>query len=109
MNYIGLLEKPLTPPVYSIIPPNLALCCLRTFLGLILIYATRQIVKTLVLRLTCLFYGLDWKNPEIKRLAKVEMPYYYLTYLSIGFNIGFLCPLVFRAMGINRDYSYTEI
>jgi len=109
MNQIGFLEKPLTPPIYSIIPPNLILCVLRTIIGLLIIYATRQIVKTFVLRLTCIFYGLDWKNPEIKRLAKIEMPYYYLTYFAIGFNISFTCPLVFRAMGINRDYSYTEL
>jgi sphingosine-1-phosphate phosphatase 1 len=109
MNQIGLLERPLTPPVYSIIPPNLGLCFLRTILGLIITYATRQIIKTIVLRLTCLSYGLDWKNPEIKRLAKVEMPYYYLTYFAIGFNIAFTCPLIFRAIGINRDYSYTEL
>ena len=109
MNQLGLLERPLTPPVYSIIAPDLGLCILRTIIGLLLIYATRQIVKTFVLRSTCYFYGLDWKNPEIKRLAQVEMPYYYLTYFAIGFNISLTCPLLFRAMGINRDYSYTEL
>jgi sphingosine-1-phosphate phosphatase 1 len=109
MNQMGLLERPLTPPIYSIIAPDLGLCILRTIIGLIIIYATRQIVKTFVLRSTCSFYGLDWKNPEIKRFAQVEMPYYYLTYFAIGFNIAFTCPLAFRAMGINRDYSYTEL
>ncbi|CAF1360025.1 unnamed protein product [Rotaria magnacalcarata] len=109
MHQIGLLEKPLTPPLYSIIAPNLGLCIVRTILGMIFIYATRQIVKTVVLRVTCSIYGLDWKNPESKRLAKVEMPYYYLTYFAIGFNISFTCPLFFRAIGINRDYSYTEL
>jgi len=109
MNKIGLLERPLTPPVYSIIAPDIGLCVLRTIIGLITVYATRQIIKTVVLRLTCAVYGLDWKNPEIKRFAKVEMPYYYLTYFAIGFNVAFTCPLVFRAVGINRDYSYTEL
>ncbi|CAF0738821.1 unnamed protein product [Rotaria sordida] len=109
MHQIGLLEKPLTPPIYSIIAPNLGLCVVRTILGMIFIYATRQVVKTIVLRITCSLYGLDWKNPESKRLAKVEMPYYYLTYFAIGFNISFTCPLFFRALGINRDYSYTEL
>ena len=109
MNQFGLLERPLMPPIYSIIAPDLGLCILRTIIGLLLIYATRQIVKTFVLRSTCSFYGLDWKNPEIKRLAQVEMPYYFLTYFAIGFNIASICPLAFRAMGINRDYSYTEL
>ncbi|CAF0800965.1 unnamed protein product [Adineta ricciae] len=109
MHQIGLLQRPLTPPLYSIIAPNLGLCIIRTILGMLFIYATRQIVKTVVLRVTCAIYGLDWKNPESKRYAKVEMPYYYLTYFAIGFNISFTCPLIFRALGINRDYSYTEL
>jgi sphingosine-1-phosphate phosphatase 1 len=109
MNKLGLLERPLTPPIYAITPPDLGLCVLRTIIGLLIIYATRQIVKTIVLRSTCSVYGLDWKNPEVKRLAKVEMPYYYLTYFAIGFNIAFICPLAYRAVGINRDYSYTEL
>lgn len=109
MNQLDLLEKPRTPPIYSIMPPDFGLCFIRTLTGMLIIGATREIVKRLVLRLTCAVYGLDWKNPEIKRLGKVEMPYYYLTYFAIGFNISFLCPLVYRAIGINRDYSYTEL
>ena len=109
MNQMGLLERPITPPIYSIIAPDLGYCFLRTLIGLLIIYATRQIVKTVVLRSTCSFYGLDWKHPDVKRSGQVEMPYYYLTYFAIGFNIAFTCPLAFRAMGINRDYSYTEL
>lgn len=109
MHKIGLLQKPLTPPLYAIIPPNLWLCVVRTILGMICVFTVRQTVKTIVLRVTCAIYGLDWKNPESKRLAKVEMPYYYLTYYAMGFSISFICPIVFRALGINRDYSYTEL
>jgi sphingosine-1-phosphate phosphatase 1 len=109
LNAMGFLERPIMPPIYSVIVPNLGLCCLRTLLGLFIVAVTRQIVKTVVLRSSCALYGLDWKNPETKRLARIEMPYYYLTYFAIGFNIGFTCPLVFRALGINRDYSYTEL
>lgn len=109
MHQIGLLQQPLTPPIYAIVLPNLGLCIVRTFLGMLMIYVTRLVMKTIVLRATCAVYGLDWKNPESKRLAKVEMPYYYLTYFAIGFNVSFTCPLVFRAIGINRDYSYTEL
>lgn len=109
MHKIGLLQKPLTPPLYAIIPPNLWLCVVRTIIGMIFVGLTRQVVKTFILRITCAIYGLDWKNPESKRLAKVELPYYYLTYYAIGFNVSFICPIVFRALGINRDYSYTEL
>ena len=109
MHKIGFLKKPLTPPLYAIIAPDLGLCVIRTLLGMIFVYATRQVVKTVVLRCTCAYYGLDWKNPESKRLGKVELPYYYLTYFAIGFNISFTCPILFRALGINRDYSYTEL
>lgn len=109
MHKIGLLEKPLTPPIYAIVMPNLGLCIVRTILGMVFVFCTRQLVKTVVLRCTCAVYGLDWKNSESKRSAKVELPYYYLTYFAIGFNISFTCPVLFRFMGINRDYSYTEL
>lgn len=109
MNSIGFLERPVLPPIYSIIAPNLGLCCLRTLLGLVIVGVTRQVIKTAVLRWSCNYYGLDWKDPESKRQARIEMPYYYLTYFAIGFNIGFTCPLAFRALGINRDYSFTEL
>jgi len=109
MHKIGLLQKPLTPPLYAIIPPNLWLCLVRTSIGMIIVILTRQIIKTAVLRITCAIYGLDWKNPETKRLAKVELPYYYLTYYAVGFNVSFVCPIFFRIIGINRDYSYTEL
>lgn len=109
MNKLGLLEKPLMPPIYQIIPPDLGFCVLRTIIGLFIVYCTRQIIKTVVLRVTCSLYGLNWKDPEVKRFAQVEMPYYYLTYWAIGFNISFTCPLIYRAIGINRDYSFTEV
>ncbi|UJR21153.1 hypothetical protein I4U23_024252 [Adineta vaga] len=109
MNKLGLLERPIMPPIYAILEPDLGLWCLRTIIGLLIVATTRQIVKTIVLRYACTFYGLDWKNPDSKRYAKIEMPYYYLTYFIIGFNIAFTCPLAFRALGINRDYSFTEL
>ena len=109
MHQIGLLQKPLTPPLYAIIPPNLWLCVVRTIIGMVFVISTRHVVKTIVLRVTCAVYGLDWKNPENKRLAKVELPYYYFTYFAIGFIVSFICPIFFRAIGINRDYSYTEL
>ena len=109
MNQIGLLQKPLIPPLYSIFAHKLCISVLRSILGMIILYATRQIVKTIVLWATSAIYGLNSRNPETKRFVKVEMPYYYLTYFAIGFNIIFTCPLVFHVIGINHDYSYTKL
>ena len=109
MLQINLLQRPLISSIYSIVTPDIDLCIVRTVLGMILVYITRQIVKTIVLRMSCTIYGLDWKNPESKRLTNIELLYYYLTYFSVGFNITFTCPLLFRALGINRDYSHIEL
>ena len=109
LNSIGLLERSLTPPIYSITVPNLGLCFMRIIIGLTITFATRLIVKIVVLRITCAIYGLDSKDPDIRRLAKVEMPYYYLTYFAVGFNIYFTCSTVFHALKINRNNSYTEL
>ncbi|CAF0870536.1 unnamed protein product [Didymodactylos carnosus] len=103
MNTMGLLLKPILSPKYAPIYPNYLRCLLRPTFGAILILLTRQIAKTIVLRLTCLFYGVDYRKPECKRLAKIEIPYYYLTYFATGFNMAFTCPVAFHAMGIGND------
>ena len=109
LNQNDLLETLLNRPTDVALSSGLGLCAVRTFIGLLLVYATRQIVKTVVLRLTCLAYGLNWKDPQIKRLAQVEMPYYYLTYFAVGFNIALTCPFVFRAIGIAPDFHQTVV
>lgn len=107
--YFGYLYKPDEPPLYDIIPPNYLYVILRTILGLFIFALTRQFFKKFLLRFLCWLHNLDSQNPEAKRIKKIELPYYYITYLFIGLNITFTSPFFFRLFGIQRDYSFTEL
>ena len=63
----------------------------------------------ILLRLICYYHKLDYKDEQSKKEKKVELPYYYLTYLTIGLNITFTSPATFRLLNIARDYTYTEL
>lgn len=109
MNQNDILETLLTLPTDAALSSSFSLCFLRTFIGLLIVFATRQIVKNVVLRTTCFVYKLDWKDSQIKRLAQVEMPYYYFTYFAVGFNIALTCPFVFQKLGIASDFHQTVV
>jgi len=109
---LGFVEKPDFPPLYDInFPTTLGymLLILRTFIGLVMLVLTRHLNKEFLLRFLCWWHKLNPKDPEAKRQKKIELPYYYVTYLMIGINVAFTSPFVFRYFGIARDYTYTEL
>jgi sphingosine-1-phosphate phosphatase 1 len=111
-NKLGLLARPTEPPLYDIQFPDAvgyALGVLRTFLGLCVLLAIRQFFKFSLLRFLCHVYGLDYSDAKSKREKRVELPYNYLTYFAVGLNIAFASPYLFCLLGIERDYSYTEL
>jgi sphingosine-1-phosphate phosphatase 1 len=108
-NQLGFLQKPDYPPLYDIRSPSIVHLVLRTLIGLLILIAIRQIFKTFLLRLICFIYNCDHNDPIVRRKKKIELPYNYITYFVIGLNIAFLSPYLFRLLGIERDYSYTEL
>lgn len=111
-NYLGYLSKPIEPPLYDIHFPDAMgylFGVVRTILGLVLLFLTRMLFKASLLRFICSLYGLDSKDPASKKEKKIELPYNYLTYFVIGLHISFTAPFIFRLLGIQRDYSYTEL
>jgi sphingosine-1-phosphate phosphatase 1 len=111
-NKLGLLVKPVDPPLYQIHFPNALgyfFGVVRTIIGLIALLLIRQLFKSSLLRFLCHIHKLDYKNPTSKQQKKIELPYNYLTYFAIGLNIAFASPYLFCLLGIQRDYSYTEL
>ena len=111
-NKLGLLVKPVDPPLYQIHFPNALgyfFGVVRTIIGLIVLLLIRQLFKSSLLRFLCHIHKLDYKNPTSKQQKKIELPYNYLTYFAIGLNIAFASPYLFCLLGIQRDYSYTEL
>lgn len=115
----GIMSTSNLLPPYAIMWPSLAMMkhlVIRTVLGFSLVFATRMLAKKTFYNLICSFLKLD---PDIirksentiqnKQKAIVELGCKYLTYSSIGFNILYSIPILFRFMGIERLTFYTEI
>lgn len=111
-NYIGLLIKPDTPPLYDIHYPDthgMFNVVIRTFFGMTVLLLTRQTIKPIFKKILCTIFFQDPTNIENMRKKRIEIPLNYLTYLFLGFNVTFTSPYVFHLLNIERDYSYTEL
>ena len=109
---IGLIHQPDTPPLYDINYPD-ALgwfnVFLRTALGMAVLLATKIFFMFFFKHFLCLVFNQDRTNPDTFRKKLIELPLYYFTYFLLGINVTFTSPYIFRLLGIERDYSFTEI
>jgi len=107
--HLGFLKPALEGPPYEIIYPSfhdIGLSLLRTCIGILILLATRAIVKLTV------FWGLKLTftiNDKSKESLKVEIPYKFLPYATMGFMAIFFCPIAFDILNIARITSYTEM
>ncbi|XP_051942486.1 sphingosine-1-phosphate phosphatase 1-like isoform X2 [Hippocampus zosterae] len=105
---LGLLPDPpperlpLAPPPLAAAGPAAAAAALRWGAGVLVLVATRALMKALVapaLRRV-------WAVPErevrrARRGARLELPYRYVVYAAVGFNVLFLAPLLFRFLRLS--------
>lgn len=107
--FMGYLKNPTLAPPYVIIYPSfhdIGLSLLRTCIGILILLATRAIVKLSVFWGLKLFFTIDSKARED---LKVELPYKFLPYATMGFMAIYFCPLAFDILNIARITSYTEM
>lgn len=120
INYqFGYMRTTSIPPPHEIIWPThgmLGLILLRTVLGLCCVLASCAIGKSMSYAFVCILLRKDKK--ELKNSANslenrdkitAELFCKYFTYCAIGINIQYLCPNVFKMLGIGRPDFYTEI
>jgi len=115
----GFLVGSPRPPPYPILWPTLAqygLTIVRVVIGGIVGVATRAIFKptsylTVCTILQCDGETLKMQKHDIKNKKKltVDLVCKLLTYTAIGFNVCFLAPALFRALGCERPAFYTEL
>ncbi|KAJ7990778.1 hypothetical protein DPEC_G00290440 [Dallia pectoralis] len=98
-HYLGLMpdppvdQLPLSPPGLS--AGLLVVCMLRFSLGLLVLLATRALMKAITIPLACWVSGVPSGDVrEARQHMKVELPYRYIVYSSVGFNTLFLVPLL---------------
>ncbi|PAA73777.1 hypothetical protein BOX15_Mlig020185g1 [Macrostomum lignano] len=109
----GFYNRPPAPPPYAVKFPDLEFLgstAMRMALGGTVLIATRSAMKALTYRCLCLMYGLD---PEEKaanlQLLQVELPYKFVTYSLVSFNVVYTCPILFRRIGIERIIAFTDL
>lgn len=102
-HYLGLLPDP-TPdqlpfavPVFSASLVGMAI--LRLFLGVLVLMTTRALMKAITIPLVCRVFRVPSTDVrKARQHMEVELPYRYIVYGAVGFNVLCLVPLLFSYM-----------
>ncbi|XP_041827872.1 sphingosine-1-phosphate phosphatase 1 [Melanotaenia boesemani] len=87
-------QLPLTLPAFSASLVGTAM--LRQILGVLVLVATRALMKALTIPLVCRVFGVPGGDVrKARQHMEVELPYRYIVYGTVGFNVLFLVPLLF--------------
>jgi sphingosine-1-phosphate phosphatase 1 len=108
----GFMQRATTLPPYEIIYPTwqwFGQMLLRLALGVVILIATRTIMKLLSYNLICYLLGVNKEDMKSHQKLSVELPYKFATYMVVAFNFVWLSPQVFRYLGIERETYFTEL
>ncbi|RVE56923.1 hypothetical protein OJAV_G00211180 [Oryzias javanicus] len=93
-------QVPLTMPVLSSSLVGAAM--LRYALGLLVLMLTRALMKAVTVPLVCWLVGVPGGDTrKARQHMEVELPYRYIVYGTMGFNVLFLVPLLFRFLQLS--------
>ena len=108
----GFMHRCTEPPPYEIIYPTwlwFGQIWARLVIGVVILFATRAIMKSLVFSVLGLITGLNKVQLKAQQSLSVEIPDKFIVYCSIAFNTVYLAPQIFRILGIERETFFTEI
>ncbi|XP_014674948.1 PREDICTED: sphingosine-1-phosphate phosphatase 1-like [Priapulus caudatus] len=109
---LGYMTGPSLPAPFRIIWPtfhDVGLMALRMCIGIAIACATQAAMKACTYPLLCRVWNLDRRDPRSKQRLIVEVPYGFLVYGAIAFNVVFTATRVFAILNIEREMWYTEI
>ena len=99
-HYLGLLPD-LTPDRLPLAFPALGVglvgaALLRLVVGVLVLMATRALMKAITIPLVCRVVGVPSGDVrKARQHMEVELPYRYIVYGAVGFNVLFGVPLLF--------------
>lgn len=99
-HLLGLMPDP-TPDRLPLTMPALSaglvgVAVLRLVVGVLALVATRALMKALTIPLVCRVFGIPSDDVrKARQHMEVELPYRYIVYGTVGFNVLFLVPLLF--------------
>lgn len=112
LPWLGLLEPPVptlgpeAAALYAVQLPSLVglvFIAARTIVGLAASIVVRILVKAMTYPLLCVLHGCDPCQESSRQKATIELPYKYITYLSMGLTMSLGSPWLFQLLGIQRD------
>ncbi|XP_042245110.1 sphingosine-1-phosphate phosphatase 1 [Thunnus maccoyii] len=105
-HYLGVMPDP-SPDQLPLSMPALSAglmgaAMLRFALGVLVLVATRALMKAVTIPLVCRLVGLPGGDVrKARQHMEVELPYRYIVYGTVGFNVLFLVPLLFSYMQLS--------
>ncbi|XP_072330637.1 sphingosine-1-phosphate phosphatase 2 isoform X1 [Scyliorhinus torazame] len=75
-----------------------SLAIARFLIGIIVLVATRQVVKTLSLKVLYAWFDVAGHDMQARKRLEIEVPYKFATYSSIGFNATVVVPLLHQLL-----------
>ncbi|KAG7510383.1 hypothetical protein JOB18_020307 [Solea senegalensis] len=105
-HYLDLLpdpapeQLPLTFPALGV--GLVAAAALRIAVGVPVLVATRALMKAVTIPLVCRVCGVPSDDVrKARQHMEVELPYRYIVYGTVGFNVLFLVPLIFSYLQLS--------
>ncbi|XP_070698909.1 sphingosine-1-phosphate phosphatase 1 [Pempheris klunzingeri] len=105
-HLLGLMPDP-TPDRLPFAVPALSAglvgaATLRLFVGVLVLVATRALMKAVTIPLVCRLFGVPSADVrKARQHMEVELPYRYIVYGTVGFNVLFLVPLLFSYLQLS--------
>uniref|UniRef100_UPI0037E780DE sphingosine-1-phosphate phosphatase 2 n=1 Tax=Semicossyphus pulcher TaxID=241346 RepID=UPI0037E780DE len=87
-------------PLPTLTANSLAFGFARFLVGVVALVGTRQVVKTLSLRVLYSWYGVPKSDSNARRRREIEVPSKFVTYLSVGVVNSILVNRVFLVLGL---------
>ncbi|KAL3182048.1 hypothetical protein MRX96_035303 [Rhipicephalus microplus] len=104
---VAILRQPSEDgALYAVEGPTLvglAFIAARTVVGLLASVLVRTAVKAVIYPLLCSVHGCDPKLESSRQKGSIELPYKYITYLSMGLTMSLGSPWLFHLLGIQRE------
>ncbi|XP_027134526.1 sphingosine-1-phosphate phosphatase 1 isoform X2 [Larimichthys crocea] len=113
-HLLGLMPDP-TPEQLPFTFPTLStglvgVAMLRFVLGVLALVATRALMKAITIPLVCWVFGVPSGDVrKARQHMEVELPYRYIVYGTVGFNVLFLVPLLFSYMQLSREEAAAKL
>lgn len=85
-------------PLPALTVDALARGAARSFIGIVALVGTRQVVKTLSLHVLYSWYKVPKSDTEARRRKEIEVPYKFVTYMSVGLVNAIVVNRVFKLL-----------